>query len=248
MQTLNQSLRVLIKKRSISVKTVIGYSENKKEFTAKYQAWPRQERVNGMLDAVRPGGCARFATASPCGVCPELETKLAHAFGLKDAVVVPGSNDSRDAREIVGMASGAYLSGNLKPGDASGLSRGGRDERRGPGLEAPFGRAVPVDGPAPQGVGKPYGLRRRPNAAADEGALHRPEDRFREQSRAARREFRVPPFRTPQEEAFLSASGALLILALRGAGRGGILHGFALLPRGEAGGRLGCRMLRCYRA
>ena len=35
MQTLNQSLRVLVKQRCISVKTAIGYSENKKEFCVR---------------------------------------------------------------------------------------------------------------------------------------------------------------------------------------------------------------------
>jgi DNA-binding transcriptional regulator LsrR (DeoR family) len=84
-----------------------------------------RKRVNRMLGEARERGLVQITIQPPLGPCSELEARLATAFGLRQAIVVPSPISDTDVRAMVGAAAGAYLSEHLAPGAALGISWGG---------------------------------------------------------------------------------------------------------------------------
>jgi DNA-binding transcriptional regulator LsrR (DeoR family) len=84
-----------------------------------------RKRVNRMLGEARERGLVQVTIQRPFGPCSELEAQLATAFGLQQVIVVPSPIGDTDVRSMVGAAAGEYISDQLTPGSALGISWGG---------------------------------------------------------------------------------------------------------------------------
>jgi DNA-binding transcriptional regulator LsrR (DeoR family) len=84
-----------------------------------------RKRVNRMLGEARERGLVQVTIQRPFGPCSELEAQLASAFSLRQAIVVPSPISDTDVRAMVGAAAGEYISDQLTPGAALGISWGG---------------------------------------------------------------------------------------------------------------------------
>src|SRR5262245_27899962 len=63
-----------------------------------------RKRVNRMLGEARERGLVQITIQPPLGPCSELEARLATAFGLQQAIVVPSPIGDTDVRAMVGAA------------------------------------------------------------------------------------------------------------------------------------------------
>jgi DNA-binding transcriptional regulator LsrR (DeoR family) len=84
-----------------------------------------RKRVNRMLGEARERGLVQVSIQRPFGPCSELEAQLASAFSLRQVIVVPSPIGDTDVRAMVGAAAGEYISDQLTPGAALGISWGG---------------------------------------------------------------------------------------------------------------------------
>jgi DNA-binding transcriptional regulator LsrR (DeoR family) len=84
-----------------------------------------RKRVNRMLGEARERGLVQVSIQRPFGPCSELEAQLARAFSLRQVIVVPSPIGDTDVRAMVGAAAGEYISDQLTPGAALGISWGG---------------------------------------------------------------------------------------------------------------------------
>lgn len=84
-----------------------------------------RKRVNRILGDARESGMVQISIAGPTGPCYDLEIKLVAKYGLRRAVVVPSPIVGTDVRSMVGAAAGQYVSDNLRPSAAIGISWGG---------------------------------------------------------------------------------------------------------------------------
>lgn len=84
-----------------------------------------RKRVNRMLGEARERGLVQITIQRPLGPCSELEAQLVRTFGLRQAIVVPSPIGDTDVRTMVGAAAGEYISDQLAPGAALGISWGG---------------------------------------------------------------------------------------------------------------------------
>jgi len=84
-----------------------------------------RKRVNRMLGEARERGLVQITIQRPLGPCSELEAQLVKSFGLRQAIVVPSPIGDTDVRTMVGAAAGEYISDQLAPGAALGISWGG---------------------------------------------------------------------------------------------------------------------------
>lgn len=83
-----------------------------------------RKRVNQLLGEARESGFVQISITGPLGPASELEAKLTAKFKLKRVVVVPTPMQA-DVRALVGAAAGHYISENLKPRAALGITWGG---------------------------------------------------------------------------------------------------------------------------
>jgi lsr operon transcriptional repressor len=81
--------------------------------------------VNKIISDAVEQGYVRITVETALAPCFQLETDLKAAFGLRDVVVVPSPADEGEVRQIVGLATGDYLSRNLQRDQILGLSWGG---------------------------------------------------------------------------------------------------------------------------
>lgn len=84
-----------------------------------------RKRVNRVLYYARMSGFVQTTINSPVGAYVELEVRLASAFDLRSAIVVPSPSDDSDVRAIVGAAAGQYISEQLQEGQSLGITWGG---------------------------------------------------------------------------------------------------------------------------
>jgi len=84
-----------------------------------------RKRVNRMLGEARERGLVQITIQRPLGPCSELEARLIKTFGLRRAIVVPAPIGDADVRIMVGAAAGEYISSELAPGNALGITWGG---------------------------------------------------------------------------------------------------------------------------
>ncbi len=81
-------------------------------------------RVNRILASCREEGLVQIRINSKLTTCIELERKLERAFGLDEVVVVPSPALEEDVPEVLGVAAGTYISGELRDGQSVGLGWG----------------------------------------------------------------------------------------------------------------------------
>ena len=67
-------------------------------------------KVNRILAECRARGLVQISIRSKLQSCAALERRLADSFGLRDAVIVPTPDDAEKVHELVGMATGEFLS------------------------------------------------------------------------------------------------------------------------------------------
>jgi DNA-binding transcriptional regulator LsrR (DeoR family) len=84
-----------------------------------------RKRVNRVLTDARTSGFVQITINDPVGACAELEARLATAFKLKRAIVVPAPAARIDVRTVVGAAAGQFVSDHLAPGSSLGITWGG---------------------------------------------------------------------------------------------------------------------------
>jgi deoxyribonucleoside regulator len=71
-------------------------------------------RVSRLLQDARDLGIVRIEIVPRARRCPDLETGLIAGFGLRDAIVVPGTDDGAMGHEGIAQAAGQYLA-SMKP-------------------------------------------------------------------------------------------------------------------------------------
>jgi DNA-binding transcriptional regulator LsrR (DeoR family) len=84
-----------------------------------------RKRVNRILGEARERGLVQITIQHPLGIYSELEGRLISQFGLQRAIVVPSPLGDTDVRAMVGAAAGEYVSEQLAPGAALGITWGG---------------------------------------------------------------------------------------------------------------------------
>lgn len=116
-----------------------------------------QSRVSRSLKEAGSLGIVRTVVVPPTGVYGEIEDELRERFGLRDAVVADGPDDSEDALlRTLGAAGAAYLENTLTKDDRVGISSWSSTllataERKTPSTVRSAAEIVQIIG----GVGKP---------------------------------------------------------------------------------------------
>lgn len=80
--------------------------------------------VSRLLQRAEAAGLVRVQVLSPSAGLPELEERLAQAFGLRRALVTPNARSPELALQALGRAAANYLLSALQPGDCLGVSWG----------------------------------------------------------------------------------------------------------------------------
>jgi DNA-binding transcriptional regulator LsrR (DeoR family) len=81
-----------------------------------------QASVSRLLKRGESEGIVRITVAAPMGVYPQLEDALKERFGLKEAIVVDGSDDSSELLHHLGAAAAYYLETTLQAEEQIGIS------------------------------------------------------------------------------------------------------------------------------
>ncbi len=81
--------------------------------------------INKIISDAFRRGYVKIFFDTPSGACLDLEGQLRKKYGLRDVVVVPSPLDASTVRSIVGLATGEYVSKNLKPNQVLSLGWGG---------------------------------------------------------------------------------------------------------------------------
>ncbi len=85
-----------------------------------------RSKVSRLLQRARDRGIVQITVLSPPGMYPELEYQLESRFGLKEAIVVEGSDPSSHAGVVkdIGAAAADHLQRTLNEGDIVGITWG----------------------------------------------------------------------------------------------------------------------------
>jgi DNA-binding transcriptional regulator LsrR (DeoR family) len=81
-----------------------------------------QATVSRLLKRGESEGIVRITVAAPMGVYPQLEDALKERYGLKEAIVVDGSDEPSELIHHVGAAAAYYLETTLQPEEQIGIS------------------------------------------------------------------------------------------------------------------------------
>ena len=81
-----------------------------------------QASVSRLLKRGESEGIVRITVAAPMGVYPQLEDALKERYGLKEAIVVDGSDDASELLHHLGAAAAYYLETTLQPEEQIGIS------------------------------------------------------------------------------------------------------------------------------
>lgn len=81
-----------------------------------------QASVSRMLKRGESEGIVRITLAAPMGVHPQLEDALKERYGLKEAIVVDGSDEAAELLHNLGAAAAYYLETTLQPEEQIGIS------------------------------------------------------------------------------------------------------------------------------
>jgi DNA-binding transcriptional regulator LsrR (DeoR family) len=81
-----------------------------------------QASVSRLLKRGESEGIVRITVAAPMGVYPQLEDALKERYGLKEAIVVDGSNEPSELLHHLGAAAAYYLETTLQPDEQIGIS------------------------------------------------------------------------------------------------------------------------------
>jgi DNA-binding transcriptional regulator LsrR (DeoR family) len=81
-----------------------------------------QASVSRLLKRGESEGIVRITVAAPMGVYPQLEDALKERYGLKEAIVVDGSDDPSELLHNLGAGAAYYLETTLQPGEQIGIS------------------------------------------------------------------------------------------------------------------------------
>ncbi len=80
--------------------------------------------VNKIISEARSRGIVRVTIESETSPCLELESRLANAYDLREAIVVPAPARAIDAYLVVGLATGDFISASLGKGEVLGMTWG----------------------------------------------------------------------------------------------------------------------------
>ncbi|HWT98907.1 MAG TPA: sugar-binding transcriptional regulator [Terriglobales bacterium] len=81
-------------------------------------------RVNRLLSASRANGLVQVQIHGRLSSCVDLEQKLIADFGLREAIVVPSSDDPELIQESIGFATGNWISDNIDQIKSIGIGWG----------------------------------------------------------------------------------------------------------------------------
>ena len=81
-----------------------------------------QASVSRLLKRGESEGIVRITVAAPMGVYPQLEDALKERYGLKEAIVVDGSNEPSELLHHLGAAAAYYLETTLQADEQIGIS------------------------------------------------------------------------------------------------------------------------------
>jgi DNA-binding transcriptional regulator LsrR (DeoR family) len=81
-----------------------------------------QASVSRLLKRGETEGIVRITVAAPMGVYPQLEDALKERYGLKEAIVVDGSDDASELLHHLGAAAAYYLESTLQQEEQIGIS------------------------------------------------------------------------------------------------------------------------------
>ncbi len=81
-------------------------------------------KVIRLLAAARESGVVRIRIDGKAGEQVALERRIAHAFGLEEAVVFPSPSDDAAVAAMVGQAAGTYLADHVRDGMSIGVGWG----------------------------------------------------------------------------------------------------------------------------
>ncbi|HZR73481.1 sugar-binding transcriptional regulator, partial [Bradyrhizobium sp.] len=81
--------------------------------------------INKIISEAVAQGHVKISVETALAPCFQLEVTLRSMYGLKDVVVVPSPADENQVRNIVGLATGDYISRNLERNQILGLAWGG---------------------------------------------------------------------------------------------------------------------------
>jgi DNA-binding transcriptional regulator LsrR (DeoR family) len=81
-----------------------------------------QASVSRLLKRGESEGIVRITVAAPMGVYPQLEDGLKERYGLKEAIVVDGSDEPSELLHHLGVAAAYYLETTLQPDEQIGIS------------------------------------------------------------------------------------------------------------------------------
>jgi len=81
-----------------------------------------QASVSRLLKRGEAEGIVRITVAAPMGVYPQLEDALKERYGLKEAIVVDGSDEPAELLHHLGAAAAYYVETTLQPDEQIGIS------------------------------------------------------------------------------------------------------------------------------
>ncbi|HEX7981279.1 MAG TPA: sugar-binding transcriptional regulator [Gemmatimonadaceae bacterium] len=81
-----------------------------------------QASVSRLLKRGESEGIVRVTIAAPMGVYPQLEDALKERYGLKEVIVVDGSDDPSELLHHLGAAAAYYVESTLQPDEQIGIS------------------------------------------------------------------------------------------------------------------------------
>ena len=81
-----------------------------------------QATVSRLLKRGESEGIVRITVAAPMGVYPQLEDALKERYGLKEAIVVDGSDEPAELLHHLGAAAAYYVETTLQPDEQIGIS------------------------------------------------------------------------------------------------------------------------------
>lgn len=81
-----------------------------------------QATISRLLKRAEAEGIVRITVSAPLGVHPDLEDALKERFGVKEAIVVDGSDDPSELLYHLGAAGAYYLETTIQPDEQIGIS------------------------------------------------------------------------------------------------------------------------------
>ncbi len=98
------------------------HEEGKRQQVIADELHITQSKVSRMLRRAVRDGIVQTVVNVPAGVHTDLEAKLEHAYGLRQALVVDGGGSPADLRQALGSATAAHMATTLAPSDVVGFS------------------------------------------------------------------------------------------------------------------------------